>query len=417
MNQSKILNTGILILVAALLGCEPEATISPDGTAGLSPEAAGAKKVGDAYVAAVNRGDAPAAISCWTEDGEHVNETTGFVTGRAALGKALREAASGDSQTHAEVTSLEFQLVASGVVVERGLSRFMPEEGPPENSRYIAMYVKRDGQWKIHRVWKTELPVASHYEHLAGLSWMIGEWDEEEDGQKTKNVCRWTKNRNFLTRTYKVEAKGKVLITGTEVIGWDPAEKRVRSWTFDSRGGFAEGIWRVKGAQWRPVEVVDVEPADLVKHQTALKKMDWLIGEWADEQAVFKTTCRWSENKVFLVQKFKVSIKGLPDQEGIRIFGLDPDLERPRSWMFDTDGGFAESTWARSGTDNEWQAKTRHVLPDGRLGSSIGICRKIDNDTVSWQRISQELDGEMQPNGPMVTQVRQLTPKETKKTR
>jgi hypothetical protein len=54
-----------------------------------------------------------------------------------------------------------------------------------------------------------------------------------------------------------------------------------------------------------------------------------------------------------------------------------------------------------------WQAKTRHVLPDGRLASSIGICRKVNDNSVTWQRVAEELDGEMLPNGPMVTLVRQ----------
>ena len=35
-----------------------------------------------------------------------------------------------------------------------------------------------------------------------------------------------------------------------QVIAWDPAEKRIRSWTYDSRGGFGEGSWTRSGDQW-----------------------------------------------------------------------------------------------------------------------------------------------------------------------
>lgn len=412
MNKLTMASAWTLMLVAVLAGCNPETVKTPGGKAVMavdSPEAAGARKVADAYLAALNRGDASAAADCWTADGEYVNETTGLtVTGRDAIGKALGDLISPDARIEAETVSHELRLVAPGVVCERGRSRFAPENGPVEHARFIALYVLRDGRWKIHRVWQTELPITSNYDRLASLSWMIGEWDgDKEGGRETKNVCRWSRNRNFITRTYKVLEKGKVLVTGTEIIGWDPAEKRVRSWAFDSTGGFAEGVWRFEGAKWRPVEVLDVAPGKLDKHQAALKGLSWLVGRWSDQQAAIEMTWRWTENNAFLVQKFKVSEAGQPDQEGIRIFGLDPELGQIRSWMFDTDGGLAESTWSRSDSGDELQARTRHVLPDGRLASSIGICRKATDDSITWQRVAEELDGEMLPKGPIVTLVRQ----------
>ena len=32
-------------------------------------------------------------------------------------------------------------------------------------------------------------------------------------------------------------------MTVTQRIGWDPAAKQIRSWEFDSEGGFGEGTW------------------------------------------------------------------------------------------------------------------------------------------------------------------------------
>ena len=37
---------------------------------------------------------------------------------------------------------------------------------------------------------------------------------------------------------------------GTQVIGWDPVEKTIRSWMFDSDGGFGQGVWTRKGDNW-----------------------------------------------------------------------------------------------------------------------------------------------------------------------
>jgi hypothetical protein len=32
-------------------------------------------------------------------------------------------------------------------------------------------------------------------------------------------------------------------MSGMQVVAWDPAKETIRSWTFDSNGGFGEDIW------------------------------------------------------------------------------------------------------------------------------------------------------------------------------
>jgi hypothetical protein len=39
-------------------------------------------------------------------------------------------------------------------------------------------------------------------------------------------------------------------LEGNQVIGWDPAAGTIRSWMFDSDGGFGEGVWTRKGESW-----------------------------------------------------------------------------------------------------------------------------------------------------------------------
>jgi hypothetical protein len=34
------------------------------------------------------------------------------------------------------------------------------------------------------------------------------------------------------------------------VIGWDPQERQIRSWVFDSAGGFGNGLWERRGNEW-----------------------------------------------------------------------------------------------------------------------------------------------------------------------
>ena len=63
-------------------------------------------------------------------------------------------------------------------------------------------------------------------------------------------TCRWTKNKSFITRSFGVSVKGRTDLEGTQVIGWDPAKKVIRSWLFDSDGSFGVGIWTRKGDRW-----------------------------------------------------------------------------------------------------------------------------------------------------------------------
>jgi hypothetical protein len=39
-------------------------------------------------------------------------------------------------------------------------------------------------------------------------------------------------------------------MSGVQRIGWDPALKKLRSWTFDSEGGFFNGLWTKDNNQW-----------------------------------------------------------------------------------------------------------------------------------------------------------------------
>jgi len=62
--------------------------------------------------------------------------------------------------------------------------------------------------------------------------------------------CDWTKNKNFLTRAFKISIDGDTSLSGMQIVGWDAAKKTIRSWTFDSKGTFAEATWQEKGDRW-----------------------------------------------------------------------------------------------------------------------------------------------------------------------
>jgi ketosteroid isomerase-like protein len=415
LRKCKCIPLGVVVASAALLLlCHAQQSKSADA---LPTDQV--TKMADAYVQAINRGDAAAAAAYWTDDGEFGDSSTGRrVKGHKAILAALQEAVSPERGVQVETTFSKVEIVAPGVATEEGRLRVTPKAGPIEISRFVALYVKRGDQWKIRRVWETDLPLDSHYEQLAGLAWMIGEWTDTRDGKKVKHVCRWSKNRNFITRTFKVSDAGGEVNTGTEVIGWDPADEEIRSWTFDSKGGFIEQVWSQENGKWKPTQIEDIEPADLATQQAGLKPLAWLLGQWEDrgEEDALEATVKWTDNKAFLVQRFKASVRGVLEQEGVRVFGWDPEEKRIRSWLFDTDGGFAEANWS-SRPGRRWCVNSRHVLPDGRLASSITTFKRIDANTFTWRRVAPELDGEILPSTPEMTVVRKPAHADSRKAR
>ncbi|MCE9546126.1 MAG: SgcJ/EcaC family oxidoreductase [Planctomycetia bacterium] len=216
-----------------------------------------------AYVAAFNAHDAAALAAMWSPEAVYTNKAAGEqVVGRAALEKFFVEDFKTDADAKLEVTVDSVQLMSPGVAVERGTTRLIRKKGPPEESSYTAVDVKRDGKWLLDRVTEDAAPqVESHREQLKELEWLIGSWTtkEPEADKDAKTAapprrivteCQWTRNQNFITRSFVASSPGQPNVSGMQIIGWDPATKKIRSWVFDSGGGFGDATWERKGNRW-----------------------------------------------------------------------------------------------------------------------------------------------------------------------
>ena len=112
--------------------------------------------------------------------------------------------------------------------------------------------VKQNGRWLIESAHETIAHLPPQTNHLKELDWLVGDWSSETSkaGITLRTACDWTANQAFLIRKFKVEGKEAILHGGTEVIGWDPRTNRIRSWVFDSDGGFGENVWVHDGNRW-----------------------------------------------------------------------------------------------------------------------------------------------------------------------
>jgi uncharacterized protein (TIGR02246 family) len=237
-----------VLAVCVAVACGAQRAFAVDQAA----DKAAIEKAIESYTAAFNAGDAKALADHWGPEAVYVNPLTGVqVEGRDAIVKEFESIFTNlkDSRLAVDVESIRF--VSPSVAVENGVAQLISADGQPQQSSYTAIHVKREGKWFLDRVTELDLPaVLSHYEQLKDLEWMIGTWIDGDDQARIETTCQWTRNKNFVSRSFTVSIRDQVDLAGMQIIGWDPAAKQIRSWVFDSDGGFAEGRWIKKDNRW-----------------------------------------------------------------------------------------------------------------------------------------------------------------------
>ena len=274
-------------------------------SASASDDEAGVRKAIASYVEAFNKGDAAAVAAHWAESGEWIDPTGTPIQGRDAIQKEMKVYFAGDTKPKIELLDLSVRFLAPSVAVEQGTALVIRPGEDVSESPYFAIHVLEDGKWQLSSVRELApkpMPAPSHYEQLKDLEWMIGEWVDDQGGSAVTMRGKWTANQNFISRSFTVLIEDRIDMSGTQVIGWDPAEETIRSWVFDSDGGFAQGVW--------------------------------------------------------------------------------------------------------SRRDDGWSVRSVGVLPDGRRSSMVTILRLIDKDTFTLRSVNREVDGELLPNIDEVTVIR-----------
>src|SRR5262249_46434755 len=126
-----------------------------------------------------------------------------------------------------------------------------PEPGEtPENGRYTVLHVKRDGKWQMALARDTDGDQPSSHDRLQPLAWLIGDWIDEGEDSVVLTSCRWSADKNFILQDIKLRVAGRDAMEVSQRIGWDPVTKRIRSWVFDSEGGFGAGVWARTSEGW-----------------------------------------------------------------------------------------------------------------------------------------------------------------------
>jgi uncharacterized protein (TIGR02246 family) len=206
-----------------------------------------------AFVNAYARRDAEAIGEMFTEDAVFRDEFGVQTEGREAIVQMFEDVFAANPEALVEGIDIQrIRYVTPEVVMEEGLV-YVTEtlDEPVYTNRYIALHVKGlDDVWRINSLKDFTRQPLSKSQHLDQLQWLIGDWVNEETSEMVETSCRWSDDGSYLLRRYRVETMEGEELDGVQRIGWDPLRKQLRSWQFDSEGGFSDSYWVRNGNQW-----------------------------------------------------------------------------------------------------------------------------------------------------------------------
>ena len=204
------------------------------------------------YVVAFNKGDAKALARHWSPEAVYSNPISGDeVSGRRAIEEQMVQIFQEAKEIKLEVDIDSIRFLSPSVAIEEGTARLLRPGDEPDITDYSCLHVKSGGSWTIDRLSeKPEIVYRSNYQHLKDLEWMIGTWTDQDGSATIQATSQWSQNQNFILKRFSASVEGESDLSGVQIIGWDPIAQRVRSWVFDSDGGYGHSTWKQMGNKW-----------------------------------------------------------------------------------------------------------------------------------------------------------------------
>jgi uncharacterized protein (TIGR02246 family) len=208
------------------------------------------RAVDDQFVRDYNRGDSKALAALFTEDAESTEPQGERFRGRDLIERRFAETFAASPGVKIAIEAASIRFLSPDVAMEEGQTVITPAREGRLVRPYTALLVKRDGRWLLSSIREEADPLVSPHDRLRDLEWLVGDWVDSAPESEVRVHCQWSDDGNFLIRSFTVKYQGKPVMMVTQRIGWDPLARRIRSWEFDSEGGFGEGSWSRDGERW-----------------------------------------------------------------------------------------------------------------------------------------------------------------------
>jgi uncharacterized protein (TIGR02246 family) len=206
--------------------------------------------LGASFIKAYNARDAQGLGALFTVDAEIEDEDGTVTRGRDAIVERFSEIFKEGKSNKLTVETDSLRFLGTDLAIEDGTASLSTGANtPPEINQYSVIYARQAGRW-LHARIRDEPPDDDPHERLTGLVWMLGEWVNESDDALVHTHVQWSKDGNFLLRDFDMKVEGRIALSGTQRIGWDAQRQQFRTWVFDDRGGFAEGLMSRDDDRW-----------------------------------------------------------------------------------------------------------------------------------------------------------------------
>jgi uncharacterized protein (TIGR02246 family) len=245
---------GLLVIAAVRpSGHVSEAVAQPAGKVPAGDEQA-IRQASTAYIAAMVAGDLDGVMAFWAPDADYIDESGKLTRGKDQIAALFKKTLPDLKGSKITGTQHSLKFLRPEVALQDGTIEVTTATGTKDSSRYAVVWNKVGDKWLIDSVRDlpsqvTDLPSIASAQ-LRDLEWLVGEWQDQDAKADVSLKVQWTANKAFLLMDYNVKREGMDPLEVTVRVGWDGASGRIRSWTFDSQGGFGEGFWEKDSKKW-----------------------------------------------------------------------------------------------------------------------------------------------------------------------
>jgi uncharacterized protein (TIGR02246 family) len=235
------------LTVGLVGGQSPQRTDPGAAAPAAGDQTATIRKMLADYCEAFNKGDVQAIVGYWAPDAEYTGENGEETKGRVAITEMFRKFLADHKGAKMKLDVKSMRFIRSDVALGEGMSEVTTTEGV-DKGRFSAAWVKADGKWMLTSA--RDLPgEGDAASPLQGLNWLVGQWQSEGNRVPVSLTCRPTLGKAYLQADFNIHRPdGDMSVM--YLLGFDPDTDQVKSWTFDSMGGYGEAFWTRDGNQW-----------------------------------------------------------------------------------------------------------------------------------------------------------------------
>ena len=234
----------LFALFGTVLVAEPTSSSVPDAEQGIHETV-------QAYEEAWNQGDTAAITALWVPDGRFIDDAGNEYSIKDLIAQKIQPAVPATELPELDVNIKGVQFVTPHVAAIEGTTELMGDDNLMiRQTRYSAILVHKDNKWLLanfHQLEAISIPTSNP---LQELQWMIGQWMGTEGDTNIYSRVERSEGGQFITRVFEVSEAGERKLSGTQIIGWDPRTRQIKSWFFDSDGSLGEGRWERHGKDW-----------------------------------------------------------------------------------------------------------------------------------------------------------------------